>query len=1149
MHLRILKMALWLGLCGGAALCQNVTGALSGTVKDPGGAVIPGAHVVLTNQQTAKTEPATSNESGIFVFPSVLPGSYDVEISSDGFRTFHIRDIAITSAERRSLGDVVLQIGQVAERVEVAAVTTPVQTESSERAGLVSSDQLMNVAMKGRDFFGMLPTMTGVVDTASSREVVSTSGAANGVHINGGRDTSINVSVDGMSVLDTGSNGSVHTQPSMDAVSEVKVLTSNYQAEYGRNSSGSINAIIKNGTQEFHGSGYWFYRHESLNANNYFLNRSGAAKPPYRINDAGGTLGGPVYIPGRFNRNKDKLFFFFSQEYVTRRLYPGAQKVTTPTALEREGNFSQTFNEGGDLIEITDPTTGMPFPGNIIPADRINPLGQKILNFLPLPNYTDPEPDLRYASNYFTNLTGKNPRRESIIRLDYNVTEKLRAYIRGIHNKEELNYPYGSWIAGDVNYDLVNTRRRNRGMGGIVNLTYTISPSLVNEFSLGATTRGIVFNPVDKSKVARSLMGDIGQWYPAANESGAIPNVYFGEDVANPITPAIGNIPYKNENPLYTFVDNISKIAGRHTVKAGIYIERQRKDEVGSPNTRGEFHFDSDSNNPLDSGYSFSNALLGNFMSYSEGSYRPYSMYRYTQVEAYVQDNWKVAPRLTLDYGVRIYHAPPMHDIRNAVTTFDPSQYDPAAAAVLIRPGEDANGNRVGVDPRTGATFPSPYIGLFVPGSGDYAPGMAVGGLNGFPDGLFTTRAISLAPRFGFAYDPTGSGRTSIRGGFGMFYDRPQGNVAMGTNGQPPVAYTPVLYYGNLDTFLQSQGAVGPGTITAVQTGRQPLPRVMNFSLTVQRELGFGTVLDIGYVGSLGRHLLDSRNINAIPMFSRFDPANADPTTGKPLPDDFLRPYQGMGDIEVTGFGSSSNYNSLQVSVNRRMSRGLQYGVAYTFSKALGTGSADMDSVSAYFPARAWNYGPLSYDITHVLVFNYIWDLPNIGKRIDNRIISKVMADWQLAGMTSFQSGTPFTPTFSMQKSTDFTGSSESARIAVVGDPVLSKSEKSFGRNFNTDAFAPPAKGTFGNAGVGILRGPGINNWDVSLSKRIPLGNERRYLQLRAEAFNVFNHTQFSKLDTKAKFQANGTQYNNAFGSYSAARDPRKMQLSLRLMF
>lgn len=1133
---------------GASPLCgQNVTGSLTATIQDQAGAAVPGAEVALTNQATGATLPSRTNDVGIVAYPSLIPGTYTVRVTAQGFRSYQMRDITVTANERRSLGSITLQLGQVQESVEVSAESTPVQTASSERTGLVTGDQLMNLAIKGRDFLGLLSTMPGIVDTnVGSREVVMTGNVLNGLHVNGGRTSSIMYALDGVSAVDTGSNTSVHNAPNMDAIGEVKVLTSNYQAEYGRNSAGTINVIIKGGSADFHGSAYWFYRHESMNANNFFSNRTGTPRPIYRFNSGGYSIGGPVYVPGKFNVNKDKLFFFWSQEFVKRRLYPGTRFVTTPTERERNGDFSQTFDTNGTLIKIRDPLSGLQFPGNVVPGSRINSLGQTILKFYPLPNYTDPDIALRYSRNYRSNISGDNPRRQEVFRVDYNVTPNLRMYVRGIFDADDEEWPYGSWVAGDVNYDLVNVLRPQRGKGGVFNLTRIFGPTMVNEFNFGATTRGQTFNPVDPSKVARSLMGNVGQWYPQSNESGAIPNVTFG-GVPSYINNSLGNIPYTNENPVFTFTDNLSQLWGSHSVKLGIYIERMRKDEVGGPNTRGAFDFGRNANNPLDTNWAFANALLGNFNSYSEGNFRPYSHYRHSQVEFYAQDSWRVTRRLTLDYGLRLYYVPPAHDDRYAITTFDPSLYSRSESAVMFVPGKNAAGKRIAVDPRTGQEYPLPYIGLFVPDSGNTAPGMMVGG-KGYVDTLYTTALFSYGPRIGLAYDLTGDGKTALRTGFGIFYDRPQGNVYSSTNGQPPVAYTPTLYFSSIDTFLQAEGTVGPSSVNAPQVGEQPLPNVMNFSFGLQREIGFGTVVDASYVGSLGRNLLYQRNINAIPMYARFDPANTDWTTGSPLPDNFLRPYYGLSNINVRGFGATSNYHSFQLSVNRRMSRGLQFGIAYTFSKLLGTNAGDFDSVSSYFSTRAWNYGPLSYDATQTLVINYAYEIPDPGKRWNNKPLSIVFGDWQLSGITTFQSGFPFMPSFSTSDTVDLTGSSEGSRITVLGDPYLPKDERTFDRNFKTEMFARTPKGSFGNASIGMLRGPGINNWDISVTKRFPI-TERRYFQFRSEFYNTFNHTQFSGLQTAARFNPAGQQIQGNFGAYTSARDPRRIQLSLRFMF
>jgi hypothetical protein len=512
-----------------------------------------------------------------------------------------------------------------------------------------------------------------------------------------------------------------------------------------------------------------------------------------------------------------------------------------------------------------------------------------------------------------------------------------------------------------------------------------------------------------------------------------------------------------------------------------------------------------------------------------------------------VQDNWKVTRRLTLDLGLRMYHTPPTIDEGGALAAFVPALYDPSKAPALYVPTKDATGKRVAKDPLTGTLAGTALIGLFVPNSGDYANGSRAAG-KGLPQGLYTAPWLGWGPRFGFAYDVFGTGKTAIRGGFGIFKDKITGNTIYDSAGNPPVTFTPTLFYGTLDTYAQNAGVIGPSNVT-VTTGKQPLPSVMNYSFSIQHQLR-ATTLDVAYVGSLGRHLSVQRNINAIPMFARFDPKNADPTqTATPLQDNFLRPYRGYGNINQRQFTGTSNYHSLQVSANRRFARGVQFGVAYTWSKLLTVSSGDNGGLTSYFADRSWNYGPATYDQPHTLVFNYIYDVPKIGTKTGFRPAKWVLDNWQLSGITSFMSGNPFTPGFSTADGQDITGSTDGSRIVVVGDPRLDKSQKTFSRTFNTDVFRRPALGTFGNAGVGILYGPGINNWDLAISKRFPLFSEKRYVQFRTELFNAWNHTQFSGQFTTARFDKNGVQTDPNFGAYSSSFQPRNIQLSLKVIF
>ncbi|MEK7404427.1 MAG: carboxypeptidase regulatory-like domain-containing protein [Acidobacteriota bacterium] len=1128
---------------------QTVSSSVSGELTDPTGAAIPGASCRLTNQGTGAALTASSGTDGHFVFPTVPPGSYGLSIEAPGFKALQMKDLVVTSREIRTLGKLALQLGEVKDSVSVVAEAGAIQLASAERAGLVTGDQLNDIALKGRDFFALLQTIPGVVDTKGARDTTTNASNTN-IYINGSRDNQKNFSVDGMVDHDTHSNGSMPFMPNMDAIAEVRILTSNYQAEYGRNSGGAISVVTKSGTRNFHGSGYNFYRHENLNANSFFNNRTGTAKSPYRYRISGYSIGGPAYIPGKFSGNKDKFFFFWSQEYTGVKRDYGVKFVNMPTELERRGDFSGSRDVNGALIPVTDPLAGRPFPGNVIPRDRFNSLGQGILNFFPLPNYTDPDPRNLYRRNHRSVYSGDTPRRNDMLRADANLTPTLRVYYRYGRDKDPKYLVWDDWKTGGVNYLLAEVYVWNTGRGHLFNVTKTFSPTLVNETTYGNTKVSRDFDYVEKQLVARSKLGNPAEWFKD-NLAGAdyVPNVTFGGQPASPASLSLPpQIPNRYRNPVHAWTDQISKVFSSHTMKAGFSLERTLAEAPTGGAFRGAFDFSRDTNNPFDSGHSFANALLGNFRSYSETSRRNLTRQQFWQAEWFVQDNWRLTRRLTLDFGVRSYHMPPIKELGKLAATFDPSLFDPKRTPALYVPARDPSGRRVAKDPISGKLAIPPLIGQYVPGIGDPANGMAVGGINGYPAGLYTRAWLVLGPRFGFAYDLFGSGKTALRGGWGMFYDTGQNNPFSGTIGNPPISYTPTLYYGSLDTYAQGGGAIGPSSVSAL-FGRHRTTSTMNFSLGLQHQIR-STVIDASYVGALSRHLFLRSNINPIPMYARFDPKNEDPTQpGRPLPDNFLRPYQGYGDLNVNEHAGSSNYNSLQLAVNRRFTHGLQFGLAYTFAKVLGVAESDTSSVSPYFAPRQRNYGPLGFDRSQTFVVNYLYDLPRVGARIGWKPAGWVLDNWQVAGITSFISGAPFTPGFSTVDGADITGSSEGSRITVIGNPRLAKSERDFYRNFRTDVFErTPVRG-FGNAGVGILRGPGTNNWDINVSKRVPLFSEERFLRFRAEFFNAFNHTQFSGLYTGARFDAAGRQVDPNFGVYSADRGPRHIQLSLKLVF
>jgi hypothetical protein len=1133
-----------------AAVAQNISSSVNGTLVDPTGAAIAGAECKLTRQGTGAVFSAASNAEGLFTFPIVPAGAYTLEVQHPGFKALQVQDIAVTSSEIRSLGRLTLQIGEVRESVSVTAEATPLQLSSAERSGLVTGAQINDLALKGRDFFALLQTIPGIVDTAQDSREVTSNQPQRGIFINGTRENQKNFSVDGVTAMDTHSNGSSTFQPNMDSIAEVRILTSNYQAEYGRNGGGAITAITKSGTRELHGTAYDFYRHESLNATNFFFNRSGTRKQPYRYRVTGYSVGGPVVLPGKINANRDKLFFFWSQEYTGVKTDYGAVFANMPTEAERNGDFSRSFDVNGQLIRITDPANnGQQFPNNQIPRSRLSPLGQSMANFFPLPNYVDPDPRNLYRWNHRDVYSGSTPRRNDILRLDWNASSSLRVYYRWGQDIDDTFIPWGQRI-GNANFLVSPVFIDRSGKGHLVSVTKTFSPSLVNEAMFGFSNVVRDYDFYEPEKLNRSLMGNPPQWFddgiPAINY---VPTLRFGGQPANPIAAPFNDyLPNSYRNPVYAVTDNLSKVWGQHTFKTGLYFERSRSILPGRGSYRGTFDFSRDTNNPFDSGHSYANLMLGNFNSYSEHQKRFVTRQQFIQVEWYVQDNWKVSRRLTLDFGLRFSRMPPMRELDLQAAAFDPSLYDPARAPVLYVPARDPAGRRVTQDPRTGAFAPSPLIGQFVPGTGNAANGLAVGGVNGYPPGLYKRPWVNLAPRFGFAYDLRGDGKTALRGGWGWFFDTGQNNPFAAAVGNPPVYNQPTLYQGNLDTYASSGGALGPQNLTTLY-GDHQTPNTMNFSLGLQQQIA-GMVIDASYVGSLSRNLYIRRGLNPIPLFSRFEASSIDPTQpGRPLPDNFLRPFRGHGDIAAYEHIATSNYNSFQLSVTRRWSRGLQYGVAYTRAKTLGLAGGDTNIITSYFSPRRYNYGLLDYDRPHVFVFHYIYDLPKLGSHLGPRPARWVFDNWQVAGITSFVSGAPFTPSFSTVDGQDITGSSDGARITVTGDPRLPKSDRTFFRNFRTEAFQRTPRGSFGNAGVGLLRGPGVNNWDITVNKRIPLFSEARFVQFRTELFNTWNHTQFDSLFTAARFDAQGRQVDANFGAFRSARQARVIQLSLKVVF
>ena len=1144
---------------------QITTCQLSGTVQDAGGGVLPGVIVTLTGEGNGFVRTATTTHEGFFAFPDLTPATFTLSIATKGFKTYRETGIAINTGEERSLGQIHLQLGQVSETVTVKAEVAAVDISTGERSGTLTGDQLDELALRGRDIFDAVSLMPGVVDTSDGRDAPSPNSLSN-IYVAGGRGDQKNVTVDGVMNLDTGASNTLLVTPSMDSVAEVKVLQSAYSAEFGRNPA-SINIVTKGGGTGVHGQASYYFRNEDLNANNFFSNGAGRPRQEYRYNIGSYSIGGPVILPKLLPRRRN-VFFFFNQEFQNQVVAYGVQEDTVPTALERAGNFSKSYNTNGSAITVNDPLNGKKaFPGNIIPTSRLTAVGQAILNLFPLPNFVDPNPVNRYNWNYYVAASEPYNRRIETARIDWSPRQNWQLFFSGTNNADHQNVPYiggnTGFVAGSLNFVLTPISYSQPVRLGTRHSTKTLSPTLFNEASVSESQNRSLFTPSNPALVDRTALGiNIPQRNPSLNPLNLIPAMTFSsiQHYANPSLRAA--TPGFWDNTVYSFIDNLSKIQGTHTLKAGVYFEHTRKLQNANVSTIGSLSFNTDSNNPNDANNSYANALLGNYDSYTEATAAPVGNYIFSNTEWYLQDDWKAAKNLTLSYGVRFYHDPAQFNTNMQSASFSPAAWNPATAPVLIRPAT-VGGQNVGINPLNGATYPYGLVGDFVPGVGNPADGQILAGANGTSKSPYTLAPVAIGPRLGFAWDPFGDGKTSVRGGGGIYFDRVAGNPTMNLTSNPPTVFTPTQYYGTFADIAASASSayLAPsGTIYSLASPPHQ-QQVYNFNLQIDRRVG-SNIFSLGYTGSLGRHLLRERNINAVPagaLFLNLNPQNKSPVNSSALSTNFLRPYSAYGDIYLYEFATNSNYNALIGSFQHRISHGLTATLSYTFSKALDTADAYSSAVDPFLDPRSRNYGPAGFNRTQVFTASYHYSLPKLGKMTGSKALGWLTDNWELSGVTRILTGAPLTPGYSLVTGiTAPSGTpSETARLEVVNptaplaqrfgpapEPAGQASVANAGPWLSTST-APQ----FGNLGQNTVTGPGTDNWDISLYRTVPFKEGRVRTTLRLETYNTFNHTQFNAINSTAQFNTLGQQVNPQFLRPTGARPPRYVQIALRVIF
>jgi hypothetical protein len=1174
---------------------QTTTASVSGSVADTQGGFLPGASITLTSNTQGNVLSATTDDEGNFVFNVVRPDSYTLRVSMPGFKTLQRPNVVVNANDKFFTGTLTLDVGEVSEHVTVLARVSELQATSGERSFTLENEAIQNIAVNGRSMFGLLGLVPGVVPnpetTGIPDEVVD-------VSVNGQRPESNNMTIDGVANIDTGNNGGNMVTTNLDAVAEFKVLTNAYQAEYGRAVGAQVQAVTKSGSQEFHGSGYWYGRRSDWNANSWTNNRDGIEKTESSRNDYGYTLGGPIYIPGRFNTDKRKLFFFFSQEWQ-RRTDPVAERLSrVPTELERQGDFSQSVdNNGSPFPYIRDYTTGLPCSaqdtrgcfqdGGVlgrIPADRLYQPGLNALSVYPTPNFQGDS-----GINYRSQAPNDTPRREEMLRIDFQPNDNWRFTGRYMQNSDLQKLPYGTTWAGvgSNNLDNVNTEFDHPGRNWMISATGILDNTTALEISFGQAYNELVFditNP-DLRRTAAGL-SDLPLLFPDAVQNDYIPDMRFdgGRVGTNAGRYQTDRGPFENANRTYDLLANITKVAGSHTLKAGVYFQSSWKPQSPFTSFNSLIDFRDNSSNPFDAGFSYANAAIGAFTSYTQASRYAVPEWVYKNFEWYAQDNWKVGRKLTLDYGVRMYYLTPQWDQTLAASTFLPDSFDPSQAVRLYTPvcvgaSPCSGSDRRGMDPALVGQTPTPnntvdggFIGQIIPGSGNRFNGSFQAG-QGVDDQLSSGSAFRVSPRFGFVYDVSDDGSMIVRGGFGIFYDRPMGNVVFDTITNAPGTVVPQINYGllqELDALFQASEIVPPLSVNPTAFDFRP-PKIYAWNVGVQAKLPSSFTLDLAYVGSSNHGLLHQNQINTPEYGAAFQAENQDPTRTpsdvpgqNALPTDLLRPYPGYGNIRLWEPGSWSNYHSLQVGLNRRFDEGLMFNAFYVWSKALSTTN---DDYSASRPnatedeLRRTMYSYAENDRPHTFVMNFVYQMP----KVTDGGIGVVLNDWQLSGVYRWLSGVPYAITYSIPGigNENLTGTNQAARVYVNGDPGPGSSSDPYRQIDNPNVFAPPQPGSDGNESARyFLHRPAFNNLDLSLSKRFKVG-DRVALEIRLDAFNALNHTQFTGVNSQVSFASlddptitnlpydeNGNLVRpNGFGTINGVYAPRTLQLVTRLTF
>ncbi len=1101
---------------------QTNTGRITGTVTDTTGAAIPGVTITITNQATQTTRTVNADPNGFYVATNLPTGLYNVSVELAGFKKTTKSGYDL-GADGRLTVDFALETGAISESVEITASGETVNSTSGEVARVIDQAQVQELALNGRNYLQLATLIPGAPLLEDNALSLTTSLSVT-QPINGNRGNANNLTVDGGFNMDSGSNGSQINNVGIDFIREVSIKTSNFSAEYGRNSGASINVVTRSGENKFHGGAFENIRNDKFDANNTFNVSRNVARPSLRFNNFGFNFGGPII--------KDKLFAFGGIEWKIIRQFTNTQTQTLPTAAELRGDFSAR-----STVFLKDPsktgtcsatvTTACFANPKLLPANLITPDGKALAAvYSAMAKRAVSYVDTPTANNALYQEANPFHSREDLLRIDYRINERHTVYGRYIHDKYDLIDPFGTFINSAL--PTIPTNRLRPGTSYQAGHTWMLRPTLINELKVNASWNGQRIPPVGDAWKRETYGFTFQQLYPNGGvyENG-IPNVTLN-GFAGFIGPSASLLSPTTD---ISVTEGVTLVRGQHTIKGGVVYIRNRKDQNGRPNYTGALNFNAGGNN-FSTGNSVADMLLGNFRTYTETDIDPVAFFRFSQYDGYITDSWKATRKLSLEFGVRYQYGLPTYSQQNNMANFDPALYNPLNAVTV-----NANGT---IDPTKGG---NPFNGLVRVGFGvpqdelgRVANGNSATILSvpaGAPRGVYQPQPL-WAPRFSFAYAPFNDNKTAIRGGFGMFYDKPEGNLIFSSVNVPPFTRSSTLENGNV-AALASARAAAPTPFAQIDVIDPNLvvPSTMSYSLSVQRELPKGIFFEAAYVGNQGRHLLRQPDINQ-PSFAALR-ANAALPAAQRLTTNAMRPYKGYSAIRMRLSDSNSNYNSLQLYAAKRRGN-LTLTVSYTFSKALADSSGNGDNLEE-FSNRSFNYGPTSFDRRQIFVATYTYRLPLFKDLKSKSLAGNLLKGWEVSGITRFQTGQYYTP----QANTTIGG----RRADYLGGPInLSSDERTQIRWFNTAAFGPAPEDRRGNASPGSIIGPGRQLWDISLRKQFSV-TEQVKLQFRGDMFNTTNQVNLS-LNNGGLIT---NQAANNYGTITNAAPGRQVQLGLRLTF